>query len=197
MDSYVIVPAFNEESTVRAVVDQASALGRVVVVDDASDDSTGELAAAAGAVVVRHSRNTGYDGALASGFDRALELGADAVLTMDADGQHVPEVGRRFLDELASGADLVVGRRPARARWSETIFAVYSRARFGLADPLCGMKAFRSDVVRQHRSAMDRPTIGAGLTIAALGTERGWPKWTCRSSTGPVSPVSGAACRRT
>jgi glycosyltransferase involved in cell wall biosynthesis len=167
----IVIPAYNEAAAVGAVVAQALLLGDVVVVDDASTDTTGAVAQAAGATVVRHVENRGYDGALASGFDAAIALGVDAVLTMDADGQHSPESGRAFLDCLKNGsADIVIGRRPAKARWSEHVFALYTRVRFGLPDPLCGMKAYRADLVTRHRSALDRSTIGAGLAVAALAS---------------------------
>lgn len=171
MRAAVVIPAYNEAGGVGGVVQQARELGQVVVVDDASTDDTAEVARRAGATVVRHKTKRGYDGALASGFAAALALDVDAILTMDADGQHVPESGRALLDLIADDrADVAVGRRPAKARWSEHIFAFYTRRRFGLPDPLCGMKAYRSDVVRVHRSALDGTTIGAGLTVAALAS---------------------------
>jgi glycosyltransferase involved in cell wall biosynthesis len=167
----VVIPAFNEAAAVGTVVERACRLGTVVVVDDASTDTTGDIARAAGAVVVRHDTNRGYDAALASGFDAAMLGAADVIMTMDADGQHAPEIGEAILNRFADDAiDLVVGRRPRKARWSEHVFALYTAARFGLPDPLCGMKAFRSKIVEQHRRAMDGSTIGAGLTVAALAS---------------------------
>jgi glycosyltransferase involved in cell wall biosynthesis len=167
----VVIPAYNEADAVAEVVERALTVGDVVVVDDASTDGTGDIARGAGAVVVRHEANRGYDGALATGFDAALALGSSAVVTMDADGQHLPETARALLARIDDGtADVVVGRRPSKARWSEHVFAMYTRLRFGLPDPLCGMKAFRSEVVARHRSALQRSTIGAGLTVEALAS---------------------------
>jgi glycosyltransferase involved in cell wall biosynthesis len=167
----VVIPAYNEALGVGAVVEQACALGQVIVVDDASTDNTAAVARAAGAMVVRHPTNRGYDGALASGFDAAVDLDVDAILTMDADGQHVPETGHALIELITADlADVAVGRRPTKARWSEHVFAFYTRLRFALPDPLCGMKAYRSEIVRQHRTALEGTTIGAGLTIAALAS---------------------------
>jgi glycosyltransferase involved in cell wall biosynthesis len=167
----VVIPAFNEAVGVGAVVERARQLGVVIVVDDASTDSTADIARTAGATVVRHDQNRGYDGALASGLHAALELDVDAILTMDADGQHEPTSGHDLLELLAGDrADVAVGRRPAKARWSEHVFAFYTRVRFGLSDPLCGMKAYRSRLVLEHRKVLDLSTIGAGLTVAALAS---------------------------
>ena len=81
------------------------------------------------------------------------------------------ESGRALLDLIAADtADVAVGRRPAKARWSEHVFAFYTRLRFAVPDPLCGMKAYRSELVRRHRSALDGTTIGAGLMVASLAS---------------------------
>ena len=49
----------------------------------------------------------------------------------------------RFIDMIDSGADIVIGVRNERARFSEHFFAWYTSFRFGIKDPLCGMKAYR------------------------------------------------------
>ena len=166
----VVIPAYNESEAITDVVNAALAIGQVVVVDDASTDGTSDLAITAGAVVVTHTSNRGYDGALASGLRKALSLGADVAVTMDADGQHGVDSARRLLAALEDGIDLVVGTRPAKARWSEHVFAGYTQLRYGLPDPMCGLKAYRSSVIELHQSALDLETIGSGLTLAAIAT---------------------------
>jgi glycosyltransferase involved in cell wall biosynthesis len=111
----VIVPAFNEASTIAAVVSalRASAPWReVIVVDDGSADGTGDLAEAAGATVVRHPYNKGNGAAVKSGVRRATGL---HVLIVDADGQHRPADGARLVAQLGV-YDLVVGARSARTQ---------------------------------------------------------------------------------
>jgi len=92
----VVIPALNEEATVETVVraiprdlDRVSDV-QVVVIDDGSTDRTGELAARAGAHVVRHPENRGVGAAFATGIDAALERDADLIVNMDADGQFEP-----------------------------------------------------------------------------------------------------------
>ena len=60
----------------------------VIVVDDRSTDDTARTAGDAGAFVVRHEKNTGYDDSLNDGFKAAASLGADIIFTFDADGEH-------------------------------------------------------------------------------------------------------------
>ena len=62
----------------------------LVVIDDGSRDATADVAAQAGARVLRHPFNLGYGAALQTGFKYALEVDAPWVVQMDADGQHLP-----------------------------------------------------------------------------------------------------------
>ena len=55
----IVIPAWNEEQTIQAVVASVKAFGTVVVVNDASSDKTPELAKQAGAMVVSHAQNKG------------------------------------------------------------------------------------------------------------------------------------------
>ena len=80
-----IIPAFNEEKTIGAVVAAARAcplVGRVVVVDDGSRDRTAAVARAAGAEVVTNRGNQGKTAALVSG---AKATSAPVVILLDAD----------------------------------------------------------------------------------------------------------------
>ena len=112
----IVIPAYNEESCVAEVVRTAAGVANhVVVVDDGSRDRTGELARAAGALVVRHVINRGLGGALGTGIAAAVRLGADQVVTMDADGQHRAVDAQRIFDRLDKGdVEMVIGSRLIR-----------------------------------------------------------------------------------
>ena len=114
-----IVPARNEEGSIQGVVDELRAFDpelEVVVVDDASADRTAELAAAAGATVVRLPFNLGIGGAVQTGFRFALDNDFDVAVRVDGDGQHDPKELPVLLDPLLAGdADIVVGSRFAGA----------------------------------------------------------------------------------
>ena len=145
----IVIPALNEAQSVAAVVANATAFGTAIVVDDGSNDGTAAVAAAAGADVVRHERNRGYDAALNSGFARAAELDCDVAITMDADGQHNPSLLEQFIAAIGRGSDVVIGVRDRRQRLAEHVFALVARRLWGIHDPLCGMKAYRLKVYRE------------------------------------------------
>lgn len=158
----IVIPALNESGTIRGVVEAAGRYGTPIVVDDGSTDDTAELARQAGAVVVSHEQNRGYDGALDSGFGKADELGCEMVVTLDADGQHDPSLIQEFVDSICSGNDVVAGIRSRRQRFAEHLFAWYTSFRFGINDPLCGMKAYRTVVYK---------TLGHFDSCGSVGTE--------------------------
>jgi len=166
----IIIPAFNEADTIARVVSDVLPFGQAIVVDDCSSDGTSDLAREAGAVVVRHAVNQGYDGALNSGFREAAHRGFQYVVTFDADGQHHPSLLRTVLDHLHAGYAMVIGIRERSARFGEAVFACYTRLRFGLPDPLCGLKAYRIDVYRELGHFDSYGSIGTELMLYAIRT---------------------------
>ena len=111
-----VIPAYEEGSSVGAVVEAVRARLPVLVVDDGSTDGTAGAAEAAGATVLVQRPNQGKGAALRAGFRWALDGGFDAVLTLDADGQHdAAEIPAFLAAWSAGGADLIVGRRNFRA----------------------------------------------------------------------------------
>jgi glycosyltransferase involved in cell wall biosynthesis len=110
-----IVPAFNEEGSIAAVVGELLAYDpglRVVVVDDGSTDRTAEVARASGAKVISLPFNLGIGGAVQTGFRYAWEQGFDVAVRADGDGQHDPaELDAILRPVLADEADVAVGSR--------------------------------------------------------------------------------------
>jgi len=177
----IIIPAYNEQETISAVVQKVKPFGTVIVVDDASKDDTAALAQEAGAVVVRHFKNKGYDGALNSGFSKANELGCSYAITFDADGQHDASLIANYLDLLQNqNYDLVLGVRAKKARISENLIGVYFKLRFGIKDILCGMKGYRMRLYKKNGGFDHIHSIGAELAMISVKSK-------CRFVQVPVS----------
>jgi glycosyltransferase involved in cell wall biosynthesis len=138
-----VIPAYNEARSIAAIVEVVKQYALPIVVDDGSSDETARLAKRAGATVVSHALNQGYDAALQRGLFKAIELGCTFAITMDADGQHSPADLESFKAALQQGADLVVGVRDRHQRFAESIFALTGKLLWSIADPLCGMKGYR------------------------------------------------------
>jgi len=111
----VVMPAYNEEATVRTAVDAVLAspwLAQLVIVDDCSTDRTGEILATLDdprITVLRHGVNQGKGAALRTGFAHAS---ADYVVVQDADLEYDPaEFGKLLTPLLDGNADVVYGSR--------------------------------------------------------------------------------------
>ena len=163
----IVIPAYNEGATIASIVRAVIQYGVPIVVDDGSSDQTDQIARDAGAEVVRHDSNLGYDAALNSGFLCANKIGCDFALTMDADGQHNPSLLPVFIDALGEGADIVIGVRDRMQRIAEHVFAMVSHVLWDIRDPLCGMKAYRIELYRSLGHFDAYGSIGTELAIYA------------------------------
>jgi glycosyltransferase involved in cell wall biosynthesis len=119
-DTAVIIPAVNEGDRIAATVAAAADLpgvDLVVVVDDGSTDQTGRVARAAGARVVRHSRNRGKAA--------AMETGAEAVRLLDEDQfpRHLLFLDADLGETARAAAPLV---EPVRAGKADMTIAMFS-----------------------------------------------------------------------
>jgi len=119
MKRIAIVPAYNEEGAIRQVIDELHAFDPefdIVVVDDASHDSTAERAREGGAHVVVLPFNLGIGGAVQTGFRYAAEGGYELAARVDGDGQHNPsELAALVAVVVRDEADICVGSRFAGA----------------------------------------------------------------------------------
>jgi glycosyltransferase involved in cell wall biosynthesis len=164
----IVIPELNEGQSIAGVIAAARPFGTVIVVDDGSSDGTAGIAAAAGAEIVRHEFNQGYDAALNSGFARAAQLQCEAVVTLDADGQHNPLLLEQFVVALDQGASVIFGVRGRFQRLAERIFSWVARARWKIIDPLCGMKGYRMEIYRELGHFDSYGSIGTELAIFAV-----------------------------
>ncbi len=156
----VVIPTYNERENLAHIVSAVTHQGyRVLVVDDASPDGTGELAdRIAGedtrVSVMHRNRKEGLGPAYTAGFDRAIADGAKIVIEMDADFSHDPKDLPRLVQALEQGADLAIGSRyvpggstpdwPIHRRLISRGGNVYARFMLGLdiKDATAGFRAF-------------------------------------------------------
>jgi hypothetical protein len=162
-ESLLIIPAFNEQRSIGAVIDRVRETRLdldVLVINDGSRDETASLAAKHGAEVVSHPFNLGYGAALQTGYKFAVRHGYRHVVQMDADGQHDPQYIPRLLDPVRNGeADVVIGSRFIEASGYEmggarTVGRVFFQRVLvwcggpRIADPTSGLQALSRPVVR-------------------------------------------------
>ena len=186
----LIIPAYNEAKNlpdVLARVAEADSGCEVVVVDDGSQDGTGDIAARAGATVLRHPFNLGYGAALQTGYKYALELNAVLVVQMDADGQHDPAQIRELAAGIRSGDyDLVIGSRFIEATdyrmgllhsVGRRVFSAIARlAGLRVSDPTSGFQCLNRRVLALYARDFfptDYPDVDVLLTAFRHGLRVG------------------------
>ncbi|MBV9084323.1 MAG: glycosyltransferase family 2 protein [Acidobacteriaceae bacterium] len=163
----VVVPAYNEEKTLRRVINKVRALPNlheIVIVNDASTDRTPLLAdALAGEdsrIIVLHQRdNKGKTEALKAGFRRTT--GA-IVIVQDADLEYDPSEIPDLLKPIVDGhADVVYGSRFLVRKAARVLYFYHYLANrsltflsniftnINLTDVETGYKAFRGEIIRE------------------------------------------------
>jgi Glycosyl transferase family 2 len=174
VDVSVVIPCLNEEAGIARVVEQAQAglesaglSGEIIVVDNASEDRSAELARAAGATVIYEPRR-GYGSAYLAGLSAAR---GEYVVMADADGTYDLRLIGSLVERLRDGAGMVLGSRfegtiyPGAMPWPNRYIGnplltgmlnLLFHAR--VTDAHCGLRAIRRDLVPQ-------------LELSAIGME--------------------------
>ena len=179
----VVIPCLNEAGTISTVVsDFRRALpgATIIVFDNGSSDASGELAAAAGAVVIRVPRQgKGY--VLRHAFDRVK---ADLYVVVDADATYPADRVTDLIGPILSGeADMVVGAREHFAepdairplhRWGNRLIVSFINFCFGthLRDILSGYRVLSGEMVRELPLLAPGFEVETELTLETL--ERGY-----------------------
>jgi dolichol-phosphate mannosyltransferase len=164
-----VIPAYRVERDIQSVLSELPTyIKYIIVVDDASPDSSAELVTAAAKkdkriTLIKHTQNQGVGGAMISGFRKALELGAQIIIKLDGDGQmdttHIPAL----ITPLIQGkADYVKGNRfrdfqslqkmPLIRRIGNLGLSFLTKAATGywnIFDPTNGFFAIRAEILAQ------------------------------------------------
>ena len=107
------IPAFNEEKNIAAIIIGLKKItDKIIVCNDGSTDSTGEIAKELGAIVINHEKNLGYGAGIKSIFLKAKEMKSEMLVTVDADGQHdVRDITKIVTPIQEDKAEIVIGSR--------------------------------------------------------------------------------------
>ena len=183
----VVVPCYNERNTVKQVVERVLGspwVADVIVVDDGSDDGSGDVLAQIDTPqvrIVRHDRNRGKGASLRTGFAIAT---ADYVVVQDADLEYDPSDYHALLDPLEAGhADVVFGSRFISSRPHRVLYFWHSVGNrlltllsnmatdLNLTDMETGYKMFRRELIQSIDIEEDRFGVEPELTakVAAAG----------------------------
>jgi glycosyltransferase involved in cell wall biosynthesis len=164
----IVIPAYNEEQGISAIVQRVLAVKpalkvagvddlELLIVDDGSTDATADIVRRVECVrLIQHQHNRGYGAALKTGFNRAK---GELIGFLDADGTYPPENFPELCQLALNGGDLVVGSRMAGAasqmpitrRIGNLFFAnllsVVGRQK--VTDSASGMRVFKREILER------------------------------------------------
>lgn len=112
-DVCLIIPAYNEEDSIVAVVESVKRFPQYdyVVVDDGSEDATPALIEKLGLNNITHETNMGLTAAFHTGVRYSYDNGYRYAVQIDADGQHDPAFVSDMVRKADEGYDIVIGSR--------------------------------------------------------------------------------------
>ena len=166
MKLVVIIPAYNEEASLREVIsniknvmDKTNYDYIIQVLDDGSKDRTVEIAKEVGAKIYSNRRNLGLAKTFQEELRYAIENKADIIVHTDADGQYDPSHIPELIKKIEEGYDLVLGSRfgkkikhmPFMKRIGNKAFSkvISSLTGIDITDSTTGYRAFTKEVAEE------------------------------------------------
>jgi glycosyltransferase involved in cell wall biosynthesis len=176
----VIIPAYNEESTIAKLVSRVRAVPidkEIIVVDDGSTDGTSNILDSATGIVVIHKKNGGKGSAIRAGLAAAT---GEVTVIQDADLEYDPNDFGKMLEAMdREGADVVYGSRVLhkdykisyrRYFWGGKLVTFVANVLYGISitdEPTC-YKMIRTDLLKSLNLACTRfefcPEVTAKLS---------------------------------
>lgn len=158
MRTLLIIPAYNEEESLKSTVDsivlEAPSVDYLVV-NDGSKDGTVGVCRENGYPFLDLPTNLGLAGAFQAGMKYAYRHDYDCAIQFDADGQHLPEYIKPMVEALEN-ADIVIGSRFAEAKKPRSMrmlgsnlisAAIKLTTGQSVKDPTSGMRAFNKRMI--------------------------------------------------
>ncbi len=175
----IIIPAYNEEDNIaRVIKDIGEVMGNdcpIIVVDDASEDKTAEIARTNGAKVIQHPYRIGNGACIKTGLRNAR---SDVVVLMDADGQHQAQGIPLLLAQIGK-FDMAIGARDfsklSLRNFGNVFYNLFAGyiTRFKIQDLTSGFRAVKRGIALKFLyllpNGFSYPTT---LTLAFLKTAR-------------------------
>lgn len=182
MNSFLLLPAYNEEESLKLLLPRALQImpaRNIIVVDDGSQDGTAKVAQDFGVTVLCHNENRGLSSAIRTLFNYIVKhaLPGDVVVTMDSDNTMDPAQIPTMLEIVNKGASIVIASRfvgGGAEQGVPVMRRVYSRGvRLlfstifpikGVRDYTSGYRAYRMDLITTYISDYPQLFESQGFT---------------------------------
>ncbi len=172
---WIVIPCYNESKSLSQLLKKVKTVTQnIVVIDDGSSDTTGQIAKKWTKHVLRHRVNLGKGAALKTGCEYVFGIkNGQAVIFMDGDGQHNPTNLALFYQELKQGSNCVFGVRdlnhkmPILRRLGNKFLSILVWMLFGVYfhDILSGYRAITKDTYSKIFWLSDSYQVEAEVAI--------------------------------
>jgi glycosyltransferase involved in cell wall biosynthesis len=146
-DLVVLIPSYNEIKNLAKILKYKH---NYLIVDDCSNDGTEKLLIKKKINYIKNSKNIGYEKSLIKGLNYLKDKKFKYICTIDGDGEHpINQIKKIYLFTKNYKADLVICNRKHKNRFLEYLLSYFFEIRFGLKDPLTGMKIYYTPRIKK------------------------------------------------
>jgi len=154
----VVIPTYNNDSTIQKVVDDVLSYNiKIIVVDDGYDNLVEEiLNKNSNLIVLRHPVNKGKGEAILSGARKAKELGYKYFISLDGDGQHLASQIEKIIGACDGDNQIIIGARnfdienvpngSKFGRWFSNFWATWDTEQ-EIEDSLSGFRLYPTSIL--------------------------------------------------
>ena len=153
-DLVILIPAYNE---VKNLVKILKYKYNYLIIDDNSNDETEKLLKRKKINYIKNSTQIGYEKSIIKGLNYLQKKNFKYVLTLDGDGEHpINKVKKIYYMAKNKKADLIICNRKYKNRFLEDLLSLFFQIRFGLKDPLSGMKIYYLPKIKNLVNKIDK-----------------------------------------
>jgi glycosyltransferase involved in cell wall biosynthesis len=165
-DLVILIPAYNE---VKNLVKILKYKYNYLIVDDGSNDGTEKLLRKKKINYIKNLSNIGYEKSLIKGLNFLKNKKIKYVLTLDGDGEHpVNKIKKIYSLAQNKKVDLIICNRKYKNRLLENLLSLFFLIRFGLKDPLSGMKMYYLPKIKNFINKINKDSFLVDVIIMCI-----------------------------
>jgi len=165
-DLVILIPAYNEVKNLSKILKYKY---NYLIIDDGSNDGTANLIKKNKSNYIKNFTNIGYEKSLIKGLHYLKKKNFKYVLTIDGDGEHpINKIKKIYFLAFNKKADLIICNRKSKNRLLEDLLSLFFQVRFGLRDPLSGMKMYYMPKIIKLINKIDKDSFLVDLIIMLI-----------------------------
>jgi glycosyltransferase involved in cell wall biosynthesis len=153
-DLIILIPTYNEINNLNKILKNNY---NFLIIDDCSNDGTEKLLKKKKIEYIKNLKNIGYEKSLIKGLSYLKNKKIKYVCTLDGDGEHpINKIKQIYSLAKRKKIDLIICNRKSKNRLLENILSNLFKIRFGLEDPLSGMKMYYMPKLKKIINKIDK-----------------------------------------